>query len=312
VNSNKLRREVTKVIVYPTMIDLHTHSYYSDGALSPKELVILAKKQGVQALALTDHDTVDGLPEFLEAVKEHHLAAVGGIEFSTDFVGEDMHLLGYGIDHTYEPILQYLQRKKDFNYNRVKAIVRKLNQNGFNLDFEQMSQDSTNLKRVHAVKQIVFTPVYRERLQQLTKMENPTFNDAFPILVGKKGIAFVPGNKSDPQEVVELIHHAGGVAVVAHPGLRKGNFSEQVIALQHMGMDGIECYYPEHTPQQQELFIQQAQEAGMLITGGTDFHGGGVHPGINIGRGSGDFHVKIELFHSLVKKIKDSKTLYLP
>ncbi len=285
------------------MIDLHTHSSYSDGVLSPKKLVAEAKKAGVTVLALTDHDTIEGLVEFLEACATVSIQAIPGIEVSCTLGTHDVHILGYGIRHTDENLQTYCTAKKSFNHQRVRRIITLLADQGIELDGEAILADAgDNPKRVHIIRAIHQQPALLKKILGTFAIPDD-INTLFRTLVGRNGIAYVPGKVTTPREAIQLITASGGIAVLAHPALYVSMTDKDIMTLIEAGLQGIECYYPEFTLEETTRFLAIAKQFNLIVTGGTDFHGGGVHPEISLGVGKGNFSIPSAVGQTLLRAL---------
>jgi len=241
--------------------DLHTHTTASDGQFKPRELVRLAKEKGLTALAITDHDTIDGLKEALEAGRDYKVEVIPGIELSTEWEGRDVHLLGYYVDFEKDELREFLVRLQKARYRRGQEMVTRLQELGYNVRWDEVIRfvKGNSVGRVHVAQALV------------DKGLVPSIEVAFAELLERGRPAYVPRYKLLPGEAVELIRIWGGVAVLAHPGLIgcDGIIRELV----GKGLEGLEVYYPLHDVQTTEHYFNLAQELGLLITGGSDFHG---------------------------------------
>ncbi len=258
-------------------IDLHTHSTASDGSFSPRELVRLAKARGLKAMALTDHDTIDGLPEALAAGEEFGIEVIPGVEISARHPGGSMHILGYFLDYRSEALAARLAVLKQARKDRNPQIIAKLNNLGIPLTLEQVEALSGGgqLGRPH-IAQALYQGGYVGSLQE-----------AFDIYLGNNGLAYVSKFRFPPEEALGMIREARGIPVLAHPFTLGPQTTETLRPilkdLMKMGLAGLECYYPEHTFAQEALYLYLARELGLLITGGSDFHGN-AKPEVNLGR----------------------------
>lgn len=257
------------------MIDLHCHSTCSDGSLRPAELVALALREGVAALALTDHDTTAGWEEFRAAAEGTPLRAVSGVEVSADFPGETPHILGYWITMDCPRFNEMLARLRGGRDIRNRAILDKLTGLGFPMEWPEVEARSGGgvVGRPHIAQAMVARGYVRN-----TKT-------AFNRFLGRGCSAYVDRFRYSPEEVIEGIHAAGGVAVLAHPGcLKMGRkrLSGFLARWAESGLDGIETYYPDHTPAQQSFYETMAVRYGLIPTGGSDFHGS-LAPHVRIG-----------------------------
>lgn len=242
--------------------DLHTHTRASDGTLSPRELVREARAVGLQVLAVTDHDTVDGIAEAAEEAERLGIELVPGVELSTDVPGSEVHILGYFVDWRSEPFGTFLRRLRDGRLARAHEMVRRLNQLGVPLTFEEVVQQADGaVGRPHVARALVAAGYVA------------SFEEAFSRYLARGRPAYVERERFTPEEAVEAILRAGGVPVFAHP--LWGGERDRVAGLVERGLVGIEAYYPEHSPQDVRRFLQWAEEFGLVATGGSDYHGPG-------------------------------------
>ncbi len=257
--------------------DLQSHSIHSDGALPPREVVEAAAGAGVELFALSDHDSVDGVQEALEAAHELTLRLVPAVEISAITEGEqDLHILGYLIDHQ-DPVL--LERLVSYRFDRVRrgqAMAQALRELGFELDEQLLAEREAQGKtigRPHLAQAVVSHPANAERLQQEGLTELSPFLVAY-LIDGRP--AFRPREHPTVEESIAAIHEAGGVAVWAHPFWDVKD-PEVVLAtidrFRAWGLDGVECFYATHDREQTELLVNRCGELGLLSTGSSDFHG---------------------------------------
>lgn len=262
--------------------DLHTHSTASDGTLTPRELLRAACDAGLSAVALTDHNTVTGLPEFLAAAEEFPIEAVPGIEFSVDYMGTELHLLALFLkpEH-FAPITammeDFLRRKEQSN----RDLVEKLNAAGFLLDYEAIRSGSGGyVNRAHIAAAM------------LEKGYTASVKEAFKLYLSPKHGYYVPPRRADVFDMIRFIKDMGAVAVLAHPFL---NLEEEALRqflpeAVGAGLDGMETLYPLFDEQQTRTLASISAEFGLLTSGGSDFHGANK-PHIQIGIGQGDLRV---------------------
>ncbi|ABZ83053.1 conserved domain protein [Heliomicrobium modesticaldum Ice1] len=250
-------------------MDLHSHSTASDGSLTPRELVALAKREGVGLMALTDHDTVDGVAEARKAGEELGVQILNGVELSVDHEHREMHLLGYRIDPG-NPVLQEgLRRLIHYREERNPKIIERLRSMGIPITMEEVTQEagSTVIGRPHFGRVLVKKGVVA------------SVDEAFARYLGSGKPAYVPKERLLPEEGIALLRRAGGIPVLAHPiFLAEQSYSELLPLLQRLkaaGLMGIEAYYPEHSVHDIRKFVRLAEETGLYVTGGSDFHGGG-------------------------------------
>lgn len=246
-------------------IDLHIHTTASDGRYSPAEIVVQAQKAGLTHIAITDHDTVDGL---LSLAKQGSLqdsswlTVIPGIEFSTDLPQHEVHILGYHIDIHDSAFQAQLAVLKEDRRLRTRRIIEKLNQLGYDIDYEQVVKiagQAAALGRAQISKTLVEKGYFN------------TVGEVFERLLQKNGPAYVPHYKLSPDNVIQLIRQVGGKAVLAHPGLVGDD--GVVLAMIHAGIDGLEVYHPRHDAKDTQKYLEMARKYGLLITGGSDFHG---------------------------------------
>jgi len=242
-------------------IDLHVHSTFSDGELTPLALVARAAALGVAGLALTDHDTVAGLIEAEIAATERGLAFIGGIELSArvDPSGREVHLLGYFVDPTRPQLRETLAGRRAARVRRLHAICARLAELDCPLDPEAILASARgNVGRPHVAQALISAGYARDT------------NDAFRRYLGRAGRAYVPAGRLAAHSAIELIHDAGGVAVFAHPGVE--SIDSAIADLTAAGLDGLEVAHPAHDEGQRARYRRLARENGLVGTGGSDFH----------------------------------------
>lgn len=252
--------------------DLHLHSTASDGVCSPAEVVKKAKDLGFKTIALTDHDTVAGLNEALQAGDKLGVEVIAGVELSAiDESGEqerEVHILGYFIDPLNEKLKEVLARIVEDRENRAIKMVEKLNQLGLGIDLNRVREiaGSKYLGRPHVARAMIEKGYISEKSEAFTT-----------DYIGRGGRAYVERFKISPQEGVKLIKQAGGVAVLAHPGYlsdRTALAEEDIIKYKELGLQGVEVFYSRHREEQVEYYKRISEKLGLLITGGSDCHGG--------------------------------------
>lgn len=243
------------------LADLHVHTLCSDGLRTPCQAVQEAKDAGLQAVSITDHDSVEGLSEAVEWGQRLGVEVVPGAELSAHVRQREIHLLAYCFDWEDSYLATTLHQVHQRRFERGKAIVERLNGLGVGVTLEEVlgQAKGSPLGRPHIAAALVEQGVVASK------------DEAFTRFIGDRGPAYSPKPYTAPAEVIELIHQAGGVTVLAHPGV---NFPESVLAqLVGSGLDGIEVYHPSHQPPQIELYTQMASRYGLLISGGSDSHG---------------------------------------
>ena len=243
--------------------DLHCHSTASDGALSPRGLVQLARKRAIDVIALTDHDTIAGHAEAIEAGLAFGLRVIPGIEISALGEQGETHVLGYGVEPDDEATRATLLRLRATRESRAKRILSNLVRLGISIDFVEVKAIAGDgmIGRPHIARALV------------DKGAVSTTQEAFDVYLGEGKPAYAPNDALDPLQAIDLIHRAGGVAVLAHPAFTHGDVEALLGLMIGHGLDGIEVYYPKHTPEQTKRYAEIAREHGLLATGGSDFHG---------------------------------------
>lgn len=240
--------------------DLHIHTTASDGRLTPTEVINQAIEAGLSYIAITDHDTVDGIIA-LGGMSNTRINIITGIEFSTDLPGREVHILGYFIDIQNELLNHQLMILKNSRFNRIHEMIQKLSELGYYLEYEHIKKiagQSVSIGRPHVAKALV------------EKKYFTTIADVFDSLLKKDGPAYVPHYKLTPYQVSDLIKQAGGIAILAHPGLiNDDNLVRELIA---HSIDGIEVYHPSHTEDQTDQYLNIAKQHNLIVTGGSDFH----------------------------------------
>ncbi len=245
--------------------DLHLHTLASDGRLTPTELVRLAASQELQTIAVTDHDTTDGLEEAFEAAREFPgLRVIPGIELSADVPGDEVHVLGYFLDPENEKLQSELRRFRAGRIDRGKAMVDKLRDLGINIEWERVQHFAGDgaVGRPHIAMALVEAGYCKEP------------KDAFPEYLGRNGLAYVERSKLTPADAVGIIKEAGGAAVLAHPAYM--NDMEAGIAnLAGIGLAGMEVHYAKYRDDTIRQLARLAREYGLIACGGSDYHGMG-------------------------------------
>lgn len=244
------------------MLELHCHSQYSDGTLTPTQLVQTAVAAGVKVLALTDHDTMSGCIEAHEAAQVYHLTIVPGVELSTVYRGRSMHILGFypDGDRLDAPLKKRLQDRKQ----RARQMVDKLGELGYPLELPQLGEGVAP-SRPHVARALLAAGYVN------------SWEEAFDRFLGEGKPAYVPYGKFTAEEGIALLRSCGAVPVWAHPYLFAGGEVDEVLPLLvEAGLMGVEVYHPYHRRSQQERLYQLCQKDSLLITGGTDYHGPGM------------------------------------
>lgn len=246
------------------MIDLHLHTTASDGRLSPAELVARAAGVGLTTIAVTDHDTVFGLADARPHATAANIALVPGIEITSVTAGRDVHVLGYFIDETDAALLQFLQRQRGLRIERVHEIGKRLEALGMPLAVEPLLEAAAARPGASVGRPVIARALVDAGY--VTSMQ-----EAFDRFLAVGQAAFVPRLGCAPAEVVAVIHAAGGVASLAHPGLTRQ--PEIIEPLAAAGLDALEVYHSDHTPEMQAEARSTAERLKLSITGGSDYHG---------------------------------------
>jgi len=241
--------------------DLHIHTSVSDGCLTPSEAVAMAKDINLKAIAITDHDTMDGVKEAMEEGEKLDIEVIPGVELSTDYNNFEIHILGYYVDDEDETFQLLLKRLRDFRCKRVKNIIKKLNGLGCNVDIDEVM--------MIAGEGAVGRPHIARLLTEKGYVRN--VQDAFDKFIGSNAPAYVERYRLLPQEVIKMVLRAGGVPVLAHPGIIKKD--DMIPELINAGLKGIEVYHPEHSEEETRKYQTMAFKSRLLITGGSDCHG---------------------------------------
>lgn len=272
------------------LCDLHTHSTYSDGTLTPAQLIALAREKKLSAITLSDHNTVAGLPLFLEAAEGSGVEAVPGVEFSTEYEGTELHILGLFIkpchyDRINALLQQFLDRKEKSN----RELVQRLRNAGLDLDYEAIrKQASGSINRARIAAQMV-EKGYCESVKQ-------AFSD---WLSPKKGY-YIPPLRPDAYETIRFIKSLGAVAVLAHPflSLKEAELLAFLPEAVAAGLDGMEVFYSTYDAETTALARRIAAQYGLLESGGSDFHGQNK-PDIDLGSGKGNLAIPAILLEKL-------------
>lgn len=295
-------------------VDLHVHSTKSDGSYSPTELVDYAIEKGLSAFALTDHDSVDGIEEAMEYAKKlcHQAAAVSdeaaakvpevipGIEFSTEYQGKDVHIVGLYIDIHYPAFEKHLKDFVESRDIRNEKMCQSLQSIGMDITYTKLQEafPGAVITRAHYAKYM------------LNRGYIKSMNEAFERYIGDHSPHFIPREKVTPEQAVELILAAGGIPILAHPVLyhmSDARLEELVVKLKAAGLAGIEAIYSTYSPVEERQIRKLADKYDLLISGGSDFHGDNK-PGLDLAVGYGKLYVPYEV----LENIKYQKGSYPP
>ena len=244
-------------------IDLHLHSICSDGKDTPEELVEASLSAGYKTISITDHDSVEGVPRAIESAKGKPIEIIPGIELSSVDDSDDVHILGYYIDYEEPYFIKRIGFFKEKRRDRAEEIVKNLNKVGLDIKID------TVFRIAHGA------PIGRPHIAEALLSEEliDTYGEAFFRYIGANGPAYVPKYRVKPAEAIELILKNGGIPVLAHPGIMDRD--ELIIELKECGLMGIEAIHPLHVPEKQLYYEKLANKYGLLITGGSDWHGKG-------------------------------------
>lgn len=272
-------------------IDLHLHTRYSDGSLTPAEVVDLAHQAGVTALAITDHDIVDGIPHALDAATPLGIEVIPGVELSSRFHEQELHVLGYFFDWRDSTFGDHLARQRRSRHARNPQTIERLNALGLELSEEevQAKAGSDSIGRPH-IAQVLVDKGYVQDTRE-----------AFDRYLKEGAPAYAPRRLSDTRDVIAWIRNAGGVPVLAHPTWTRcqGEPLYRLCAsLKEAGLSGLEVFYSTHDRKQTSRYLELAKRLDLLVTGGSDFHGA-ANPAIQVGRGKGNLKVPAALLDPL-------------
>ncbi|MDD4843375.1 MAG: PHP domain-containing protein [Anaerotignum sp.] len=282
------------------IVDLHTHSHCSDGTFSPEGLVLLAKKQGLSAIALTDHDTIDGIEELLMAGKNHGIETIPGIELAArcqSFHQPELHIVGLGFDPKASVWTEQMETIQQNRHNRNIKMAAQLTQIGLPVTIEEVFQNAGGeiITRAH------FANVLLKKGYVYTR------DEAFSKYLSQGLPGYVPRILSTPGECIEAIHLAGGISILAHPTLyhlAQDQLDALCQELAPLGLDGIECFYSTYTPSQRKNMMKLAKRYSLFPSGGSDFHGENK-PLISLGTGRGNLAIPYSLWEAMKPRIKE-------
>lgn len=241
--------------------DLHLHTRFSDGTYSPEEVVRLAHRHGLQAVALTDHDTVEGCVRAAAACRQYGIEFVTGTELTAELDGNELHLLGYFIDINHSRLLNEIARFQAVRQKRICEMVARLNSLEVPLEADTVFAlaNCRSPGRPHVARALVeggFCSNLDQAFERFLKQNRP---------------AWVPKFKISALEAIKLLHEAGGLAVMAHPGLNRTD--DLIPQLVEAGLDGLECFHTKHSRSTADHYLRLAETHHLLITGGSDCHG---------------------------------------
>lgn len=257
------------------MLDLHIHTTASDGSLTPTQVVQLARKKGFSLIAVTDHDTMGGVAEALEAGKKYNVDVVPGVEISSG-VTLEVHMLGYGMSPDHPVMKAMMEDMRAARVERMERIIENLQKMGVPITVEE-------------VEAVAGGAIGRPHIAQVLIAHGlvPDVRTAFREYIGVGAKAYVERRKMTSEQVIANIRDAGGVPVLAHGGLLRISeveLNQWIDSMAKKGLMGLECYHNAHTPQMERLLRAAAERNGLLVTGGSDFHGAS-RPDVELGTG---------------------------
>ncbi|MBE6943681.1 MAG: PHP domain-containing protein [Ruminococcaceae bacterium] len=265
------------------LCDLHTHSIFSDGTYTPKELLTSAKEIGLSAIALCDHNTVDGLPDFLSAARDIQIEAIPGAEFSVDYWGKELHLLGLFIpEKLFSHVTQLMEAVMERKMQSNLQLIHALNAAGYEIDYDTIKNATPNHKfnRAHIAAELT------------KKGYTASVKEAFQRLLSPSAGYYQEPERISVWEMLDFIVEIGAVPVLAHPflNLNEAELLEFLpLAMLH-GLAGMECYYSTYDQETTEKSLYLADRFGLKYSGGSDFHGSNK-PDIQLGTGKGSLQV---------------------
>ena len=276
------------------IVDLHVHSNKSDGTLSPTQVVDLALEKGLSAFALTDHDTTAGLDEAIAYAADKPIDVIPGIEFSTEYNGKDIHIVGLDIEYNGEAFKSQIQAFVDSRILRNQKMCRNLQEAGIDISYEKLLEafPGSVTTRAHYARYLLDHGYVK------------SMPEAFDRYVGDHCRYFVPREKVTPAQAVQLILEAKGIPVLAHPTLYhmgKDALQKLVSQLTDAGLVGLEAIYSTYSAGETREMRQLADRNGLLISGGSDFHGSNK-PGLELATGYGKLFIPYDVWERLKQK----------
>ena len=244
--------------------DLHVHTTHSDGRMTPEEVVAYARRKNLQAIAITDHDNITGIKQAIKAAEKLEIEIVPGVELSTLWEGQEIHILGYWMNVDDPQLHQLLEKQRGVRHLRNRKMIEKLQELGISITLEEViarkkNDDKRTVGRPHIAEVLIAKGVVQ------------SMEEAFDKYLGKGGLAYLTPDRISTIEAIKQIQHNGGVAVIAHPGLY--NMDHVIPLLVEEGLAGIEIRHPDHTEEDEERYKELAKRYGLIMTAGSDFHG---------------------------------------
>lgn len=291
----RIRLRYHIMINYEKIIDLHTHSSFSDGSMTPTELIYHARDKGVCAIALTDHDTVSGLDEAALAAEKTGVELIPGVEISTESISQ-VHILGLFIDKSSPALLELFKAQQEERILSNQKYIKLLAEHGFPITDEEVRAVAPHggVGRAHYAR-IMMDHGWVSSVAE-----------AFDKYLGVGMPCYVKRMVISPEEAIDRIHSSGGLAFFAHPYQTKLSYSEIFDLARHLksnGLDGIEGYYSEYSPEMHRTFMDMARDLSLLVSGGSDYHAA-MKPHLEIGIGRGGLRVPYSVLDSIKAHLK--------
>ena len=272
------------------LVDFHMHTNVSDGTYMPRDLVALAKENQIQAISITDHDEVGAYGQLTTADRTG-IQIYHGCEFSTYYHEKEVHVLGYQFSLDHPELQDYISHFKEVRRSRIHKMVDKCAEAGYAISYEELVNtftDAVSFGRPH-IAQLLIKHGYVK-----------TVGEAFDTMLNPNGPCFVPKEKYAPQQAIDLIHRAGGIAVLAHPKLVEND--TYVHELLELPFDGVEVYHSSHSKDDSTKYHQFATDRGLLISGGSDFHG--IQDRFPENIGLGEYEIQSEWVAEFMKALQ--------
>lgn len=272
------------------LVDFHMHTNVSDGTYMPRDLVALAKEKQIQAMSITDHDEVGAYGQ-LTRDDRMGIQIYYGCEFSTYYNEKEVHVLGYQFSLDHPELQDYISHFKEVRRSRIHKMVDKCADAGYDISYEELVNtftDAVSFGRPH-IAQLLIAHGYVK-----------TVGEAFDTMLNPNGPCFVPKEKYAPQQAIDLIHRAGGIAVLAHPKLVEND--TYVHELLELPFDGVEVYHSSHSKDDSSKYHQFATDRGLLISGGSDFHG--IQDRFPENIGLGEYEIQSEWVSEFMKALQ--------
>lgn len=276
--------------------DLHTHSTFSDGTDTPVQLISKAVAAGLKAIALTDHNTIDGLDKLIDSANEFDIDVLPGVEFSTEYAGHELHILALGIEkNQYSRVSRHLAKAAAAKEESNRKIIRNLQKNNFNVNYRELEEfaPQKNINRAVIAQYLVSKGIIC------------SIEEGFKTILSKSAGYYIPPERPSSIDTVKFINSIGALPVLAHPllDLTLEELELFLPAAKKVGLYGIESYYSLFTAEQQKTLSLIAHKYGLLVSGGSDYHGD-VKPHISIGSGTGFLFVPLSVYLKLVEKLQ--------